>query len=235
MEPHASPVVSVGMAAIALAVLAAIVAGVHRAYRGSPARARATAIAAALAALWAGGTWAVAAAGLLARFDARPPPFAVLAAALVAVGLALGLSAPGRRLASLPLAALVGFHGFRLPLELVMHQAALEGVMPPQMTWTGWNLDVVTGASAIVVALLVAAGRAPRWLVWAWNLLGLALLTVVVAIALASTPMVQAFGSAPPLVNTWVAYPPYVWLPAILVAAALAGHIVVTRHLRAPR
>jgi len=34
--------------------------------------------------------------------------------------------------------------------------------------------------------------------------------------------------------NTWVAFFPYVWLPSILVTAALLGHIVVFRKLRKP-
>jgi hypothetical protein len=31
--------------------------------------------------------------------------------------------------------------------------------------------------------------------------------------------------------NTWVASFPYVWLPAILVTAALLGHIIIFRRL----
>ena len=47
--------------------------------------------------------------------------------------------------------------------------------------------------------------------------------------------MVRAFGDDPRHLNTWVLYFPYVWLPAVLVIVALAGHLVVTRALRAPR
>jgi hypothetical protein len=235
MEPQASPVVATGMAVIAVAVLGLLVAAVHRAYRGDPGQRRATALAAAAAVLWAGATWALAASGILARDGGRPPPFAGVLVALIGVALAVGLSRIGHRLSTLPLVALVGFHGFRLPLELVMHQAAAEGVMPPQMTWTGWNLDVVTGISAIAVAILIAAGRAPRWLLWAWNLLGMTLLAVVVTVAVASLPAIHAFGIEPTRLNTWVAHPPYVWLPTILVAAALGGHVVLTRRLRTTR
>jgi hypothetical protein len=34
--------------------------------------------------------------------------------------------------------------------------------------------------------------------------------------------------------NVWVTYPPYVWLPAIMVTAALAGHLLIFRALLAP-
>ena len=51
-----------------------------------------------------------------------------------------------------------------------MHAAAEEGVMPREMSYSGYNLDIVTGASAALLAILLFAGAAPRALVLAWNL-----------------------------------------------------------------
>jgi hypothetical protein len=68
----------------------------------------------------------------------------------------------------------------------------------------------------------------------AWNLLGTLLLVNIVSIAVASLPTFAAFG--PDRLNTWVADPPYVWLPGVLVPAALFGHILTWRKLaRVPR
>jgi small-conductance mechanosensitive channel len=146
--------------------------------------------------------------------------------------LVLGFSSLGTRLAAqLPLSWLVGFHGFRLALELVMHEAAREGTMPAQMTFTGDNFDIVTGASALVVALLIARGRATPALVLAWNALGTLLLAVIVVVAIASLPPFHAYGAEPAHLNTWVAYFPFVWLPAALVSAALFGHVILWRRL----
>ena len=69
----------------------------------------------------------------------------------------------------------------------------------------------------------------PRWVVAGWNVLGLALLANIVGIAIASTPLFRAFGDD--RLNTFVAYPPFVWLPAVLVTGALMGHILVWRKL----
>ena len=66
--------------------------------------------------------------------------------------------------------------GFRLPLELAMHEMYERGVMPVQMSYSGRNFDIVTGISAFVVAWLVAQGRGGRLLITIWNLMGLALL-----------------------------------------------------------
>jgi hypothetical protein len=76
-------------------------------------------------------------------------------------------------LVRLPLAALVGFQAFRLPLELVMHEAARAGVMP-----------------SLLSRLRARAGERV----------------------------------GPHL--------PFVFLPGVMVPAALFGHVLVIRRLR---
>jgi hypothetical protein len=179
---------------------------------------------------WLVITGVLAKSGVLARFDARPPPLVVV----LVIGVVLGITAGFSRMAKdVPLAALVGLQAFRFPLELCMHEAAREGVMPPQMSFGEYNFDIVTGITAIGVAFLVARNRAPRWLVAAWNAMGFLLVLVVMAIGVASTPMIHAFGTSPARVNTFIAYFPYVWLPAILVTTAIASHITIARRLLA--
>ena len=179
--------------------------------------------------IWMGLTGGLAASGVLARFDVRPPPIAFLFVGTIALGIALGVSRVGGRIAEgLPLHVLVLAQGFRLPLELIMHAAANEGTMPTVMSYGGYNFDIVTGASALLVGALLKRG-APRTLAYAWNALGVVLLLVIIGVALLSSPMMRAFGDDQ--VNTWVAYVPFVWLPSILVACAIAGHIVVWRRL----
>jgi hypothetical protein len=182
--------------------------------------------------LWLGGTAGVALSGILGRFDLRPPPFGLLIVATIAASCVFGFSRIGGALATLPLAWLVGLQAFRLPLELVMHRAALEGVMPAQMSYSGRNFDIVTGATAALLAASMCFAAVPRWLVAAWNGLGAVLLANVVIVAMLSTPIVHAFGSEPGQLNTFVAFFPFVWLPAALVSTALAFHIIVARALR---
>jgi hypothetical protein len=158
----------------------------------------------------------------------------VLAAAVAVIGLALPLSRWGTvLLRGLPLWALVGYQVFRLPLELVMHRAYEEGLLPQQMTYSGRNFDIVSGITAGLLGAWLLWRPAPRWVIAAWNALGLALLVNVVTIAILSTPVFAAFG--PDRLNTLVTYPPFVWLPAVLVVAAFAGHVLVWRWLREQR
>ena len=191
---------------------------------------RATAVTGGAAALWLAVSWALAARGTLRDWSSTPPPFALFVAAILALSAAIAFSPLGRRLARfLPLWTLVAVQGFRLPLELAMHGMYERGIMPEQMSYSGRNFDIVTGSTAIVVAALLATGRAGRGLVAAWNVLGLSLLINVVIVAFLSTPVFRFFGDD--RLNVWITYPPFVWLPAILVLAAFAGHFVVFRAI----
>ncbi len=173
---------------------------------------------------------ALAASGVLAQWQRVPPPLlpVIGLSVLLAVTVAssrLGAAAADRT----PFAALIGYQSFRLPLELVMHRAAADGLMPVQMSFSGWNFDIVTGALAIPVAWLALRGGGSRAMIAGWNLVGTLLLANIVSIAVASLPTFAAFG--PDRLNTWVAEPPYIWLPGVLVPAALFGHILTWRKL----
>jgi len=219
---------------IPVLLLAALVAATRSAWRrqGST-REQATRVSAfvgVLGAAWMGVSWRLAATGVLQRWDRVPPPFALLLVAMVALAIVITVSPVGTGIArTIPLWMLVGVQAFRLPLELAMHAMAERGIMPPQMTYTGRNFDIVTGATAIVVAGMLLAGRAGRGLVLAWNVVGLALLLNVVIIAVASTPFFRLFGDNK--LNVFVTYTPFVWLPAVMVLAALAGHLLIFRAL----
>jgi hypothetical protein len=231
----ASPELTWGFTALALVVAAAFPVLLSRAARaagGADARMRGVR-AAAVTALWLAATLAAAASGRL-RFDTVPPTMAVLFIVSWGMALRLGLGGTGARLAAgTPLWLLVGVQGFRLPLELLMHRAAGEGLMPVQMSFSGRNFDIVTGSTALLLAMVLAArpGRAPLRLVAAWNVMGALLLANVLVVALLSAPTpFRVFMNEP--ANEWIAHAPWVWLPALFVPAAIAGHVIVFRRLR---
>jgi hypothetical protein len=184
-------------------------------------------------ALWLTATWLIADSGVIADFDRRPPPLMLMLGVVLAVSMLIAFTRYGTRfVVGLPLWILIAGQSFRLPLELLMQRAAKEGVMPPQMTYTGWNFDIVTGAAAIPVAWWLARGhRHARTIAVVWNVVGTLLLANILTIAVLSTPLFAAFG--PDRLNVWVAYPPYIWLPTMMVVVALTGHLVIFRKLRA--
>ena len=185
------------------------------------------------AAAWMALTWVgreqrdPAASGIARRRRSR---FLVLGVLVVSVTLAFG--GVGTRIAQhIPLWVLVAIQSFRLPLELAMHALFERGIMPVQMSYSGRNFDIVTGATAIVVAVARQSGA---WRTPAGRRRGTCsgsrCSSTSSSVAIASTPRIRYFGDD--RVVTFVTYPPFVWLPAVMVVAALAGHLVIFRALR---
>ena len=186
--------------------------------------------AACLTAVWLAMTGVAAARGAL-HFD--PPPTMVPVFVITfALAIGLALSPLGKRIAiGLPIAALVGYQSFRVLVELLLHRAYREGLMPVQMSYSGRNFDIVSGISALILgAWLVVRPIWSRSLVFAWNTLGLALLANIIGVALLSAPTpLRVFMNEP--ANVWITRAPWVWLPTVMVLAALLGHVLVYRRL----
>ncbi len=227
--PTAPPWLISGFVFLPMLVVLAVLLGVSVAVRRAGSSRLAYWLVALLLVGAMGGSLALALDAALAKFDGGVAAFLPLTAACIALWVVIAASRVGRAVAALPVAALIAFHVFRLPLELMMHAAASAGVMPRQMSYSGWNFDIVTGITALLVAPLAAFGGVTRSALLAWNALGSALLLVIVIVAVVSSPPWLAFGADN--ANTWVAYAPFVWLPTVLVPAAAAGHIVLWRRL----
>ncbi len=144
---------------------------------------------------------------------------------------ALAFSDLGRRVASLlPLWALCGFQLFRLPLELVLHQWYMEGVIPVQMSYAGHNFDILTGLLALSLAPFFYLGKLGRRAAWLFNLVGFGLLVNVASIAVRSSPVpLRTYTEEPAVLLAFHA--PYTWILPICVAGALFGHLVTFRRL----
>lgn len=188
-------------------------------------------VGAALAA-WLTLTGLLATRGLLDRWDAFPPRVPLLPLVTLATLLVVRRTTAFQRLvASTPLAWPLAVQVFRVGVELLLLRLFLEGRAPRQLTFEGWNFDVLVGLTAPVVAWWLSRRPSPA-LGAAWNLAGIAVLLTTMGIATTSSPG--------PLHGTWSGAPltelarfPWVWLPAFLAPFAVAAHVVsLSQHLR---
>lgn len=180
----------------------------------------------------AGLSAALALSGWLSRFDFFPPPMAMMIASFLLISIGAGVSSFGNACTELSYLSLIAFQSFRLPLELLMNRAGRLGIMLPELSFSGYNFDIVTGFGALAIALAFVAGKnVDRRILWAWNIWGLLCLVIILFIAVAGSPIFRFFGDDPRHLNTWVLFFPYVWLPIILVTLAIFGHVVLTRKL----
>jgi hypothetical protein len=206
---------------IVVFVVAALLWAVQHAYRS----ARATGIAAVALALWLGIQALLVASGRMTSLPLNGLPF--FFGPILVIWTILALSPVGGQIAaSVPLAALVGFQVFRLPLELVLHSWVTQGTIPGTMTWTGQNWDIVSGVSAFVCAPLAIRFR---WAARLANIVGFALLLNVMRVAILSSPVPFGWGQQPPLLLAF--HLPYALIGPVCVGGALFGHLVLTRAL----
>ena len=220
----ASPATLAAFVVIVSAVIAAILAAIHHAWRGDR-PARATIWATLFLGVWLAAQSALVASGRMTSMPMNGLPFFFGPIVLVCAG--LGLSPVGRRLAeTIPLAALVGFQAFRLPLELVLHDWVTQGVIPGSMTWTGQNWDIFSGLLALVAAPLAGRFRIAARIA---NIMGFALLLNVMRVALLSAPVPFGWNVQPTMLLAF--HLPYALIGPVCVGGALFGHIVLTRRL----
>jgi len=183
--------------------------------------------------LWLAVTGVLGYTAKLHDFSQRPPQLLILVG-LAFVGIYFGsyFSAATKLIASPGLAWLIGLQVFRVAVEIFLDLGYRAGFVPVQMTLEGRNWDVLTGLTALPMAWLVAKNKAPKWLIYAWNVMGLGLLFNVMVIAVLSMPTpLRHFQNEP--ANTFVAYFPYVWLPTYLVQVAWMSHLLIFRAAKA--
>jgi len=223
---------SVAFVAVIAFVSIAIAAGI---WRGGPTgepvdtKGRWGIVAASCMSVWLTIGAVVPLSGILETKMLPPPPTFLVGASFILV-VVIALSSAGMRLARLPIAALIGFHAFRLPLELILHNWYKGGTLPVQMTYEGHNFDIATGIMAIVLGAWAILGQIPRAAVWLFNVVGATLLAVVISIALTSSPLpFRQYMNEPPVLLVY--HFPYSWIVSIAVAGALLGHLVLFRKL----
>lgn len=165
----------------------------------------------------------------------RPPPRVLLLGVPLAA-FAIWLSRSGRPLAlvrAAPLRILIWLQSFRIIVELFLDSLWKVGLLPKGMTYHGHNFDIVTGLSALALALFW--NRIPRIgaVAKAWNIAGLLLLAQVALTGILSAPgPQQVLNRATP--NLAVVTFPYVLVAALFVVSALALHILALRKLALP-
>ncbi len=215
---------------IVLGVLAALAAGLFRTYAAidrSQAWKR-TRVIMFWILVWCGAFLATVETGY-ARENPMPGiPMLFLSAIVVATTFAF--SPIGKKLAyGVPIAYLVLFQAFRLPLELVLHEWSATGTIPKTMTWTGQNLDILTGILAVVS--FPFAGRY-RAIARIFNVLGFGFLLNVMRVAVLSSPGPLAWNIEPKL--QLITHVPYALIAPVCIGGALLGHLLLWRSLFIP-
>jgi len=131
----------------------------------------------------------------------------------------------------LSLKALTLISVVRVFVEITLLWLYQAGQIPRIMTFEGFNFDILSGLTAIVVYFVAfRGGKINRPLLIVWNIFALGLLLNIVTIALLSFKgPIQKLGLEQP--NVAVNYFPFVWLPTMVVPIVLFSHLAALRQL----
>jgi hypothetical protein len=161
------------------------------------------------------GTWSLS--GMAGRFDLFPLNLGpVLIIPLVTILLVTFSGKTKHLLSVADQKSIVHLQVFRVFVEILLWLLFIQNLLPVQMTFEGWNFDIVSGISAPFAAIFLTRHRVGLIL---WNLLCLGLLINIVTIAILSMPVpFRVFDNEP--ANTIVAAFPFILLPGMLVPLA---------------
>ena len=231
MPPSSINNAMLGLVVAMFAVLLGLVfVGLKRS--NNPRAAGITALVAVALLLWFAFTGVLSSTGFLSDFSALPPRFMlVLLPPIIGLVWFMRSKRVTTWLDAVPPHLIAYAQTFRLPLEIILWQLYLSNIIPQQMTFEGYNFDVLTAILAPVIAYGYFQRKkiALRWAI-TWNIAGIMLVLVIVTIALTSTPSPLRLWDNEPA-NTVVAHLPYTWLPAFLVPLALFFHLASLRQL----
>ncbi|MES2371974.1 MAG: hypothetical protein V4557_05300 [Bacteroidota bacterium] len=168
--------------------------------------------------------------GFFTELSTMPPKPVLVIFIPAIILLFLSFSKKGKELLiATPPHWLIAMQSFRILVEILLWRAFVLNLLPVQMTFEGNNFDALSGLLAIPFAIAVMKKWSPR-VVLVYNVIGLALLTNILVIAVLSMPTPLRYFMNEPA-NTLVGEFPFVYLPAILVVIALAFHIFSLRQL----
>jgi len=170
--------------------------------------------------------------GFFMDFQSLPPKLAVgVIPPIVIIIYLLFSKSFAEILQHIPMAWLVYAQSFRILVELFLWLGYIAAFIPFQMTFIGFNHDIIVGFTALMAGFVFfRKGKVRRFEAIIWNIFGIVLLLNIVLISALSTPSpFQVFTNQPH--NTFIAEFPFIWLPAFIVPCALALHCFSLKQL----
>ena len=118
----------------------------------------------------------------------------------------------------------LALHIVRFPVELLLFQLAVRELLPMEMTFKGWNFDIIPGVTSILFLIWMNYRSVNRKLLLIWNVLGLIFILFILTNGVLSQELLyQNFGYTVP--NTAITYFPMILLGGVIVPIVIYTHI----------
>lgn len=115
-------------------------------------------------------------------------------------------------------------HIVRFPVELLLFELATRELLPMEMTFKGWNFDIIPGITSILLLLWMKFRRVNKKILLGWNILGLILILFILTNGFLSQELLyKNFGYTVP--NIAITYFPTILLGGVIVPMVIYTHI----------
>jgi hypothetical protein len=121
----------------------------------------------------------------------------------------------------------VYFQSFRIIVELLIWGAFLNGILPKEASFEGYNFDIAIGITAPFIGYFIVAkgGSKNTGALLAWNFIGLITLVIVVFILMSRSYFYCSFGLSESILARGLGVFPYTFLAGFFMPLAVFMHI----------
>jgi hypothetical protein len=184
--------------------------------------------------LWILYTSIIAKTGFLQDYSLPPRfPILLIIPAFTFTGFFLYKHRNSSVIKNIPTSWLVYYQSFRILIESLFVASVAKGLLQPEVTFEGYNYDILFGLSALIIGFLafnkkVISGKG----LLLWNYLGLAVIAFIIFLFTTTTYAPELWGSTETLATKEMVTFPFVFVPAFLMPSAIFMHVVSIIQLR---
>ncbi len=125
----------------------------------------------------------------------------------------------------IPICVPLFFQSFRIFVEGLIWWSYLKGLSTVEMTFEGYNYEIIFGLTAIIIGLLAYHKLVgPKFIIF-WNVIGLNFLAVIVGVFVSIVYFPIIWGYKGVVINPEFMTFPYMLIPALYMPIAVFTHI----------
>jgi hypothetical protein len=183
--------------------------------------------------LWHGYIAALGMSGFLADFSLPPRfPLLLVVPAFVFIAVFVARHRNAAWLDTIPPHWLVYYQSFRIAIESLFVWSVAQGILHPEVTVEGYNYDIVyAGITPFIAYLVFQKPVLPKPVAIAWNVIGLLVIAVIIALFITTIYVPSLWGSEVPLGPVAFTHYPYVVVAGFLMPSAVFVHALSLAQL----
>lgn len=183
---------------------------------------------------WMGYTYLLAKSGFLQDFSLPPRfPLLLVLPAFIFIAVVFYTHHKSTVLEAIPPSWLVYYQTFRIAIELLFLASVGAGLLHPEVTFEGYNYDLLFGISAPLIGFVVFN---KRWfaqkVALCWNYLGLGVIAIIIFLFVSTTFFPSIWGSTTSLAPLALTHFPFILVASFLMPSAVFMHVASIIQLK---